>query len=490
MAENPENVKPSQGQPESSLPRRAGQDMTRREAVMTAVGGAALAVAAARVVEGAPSILKARAAVESVPFGMIGTGSRGSYLLKHLKGIDTGQCVAICDIEEAALNKAQQTYGGNPKRYKDYRELLADKNVEAVFVTVPLFLHFPFTKDALEAGKHVFCEKSLVFKPEEVHALRALAASKPKQLLQTGLQRRYSAMYQAARQMIEKGLLGEVDYVQAQWHRDPGWKMKKDVPELGNWRLFRKWSGGVVAELASHQIDVADWMLGMTPEAVLGLGTHDFMMDGRDILDNVQLIYKYPKGRRLVWTGISTSSHWAGVGGQRTEMGEIICGTQGSIEITLGDDINKPIGMWFREPTPPSKVEDAKNKKKEEVKAGATMVSAAGSRPLPILLDKDLMKGNESFLEKEMKFARQWLYMKGVMVPLEDKNPVDTELESFFDACHTLKRPKADLEVGLNDSIAVILSNIALDEARMVAFNEIEKMGKPGQKAAKPVKTA
>jgi len=490
MAENSKDVKPWPGQPASRQAPGAAQGMSRREAVKTAVGGAALAVAAGRLVKGAPAILTARGAANPVPFGMVGTGSRGSYLLKHLKAIDSGQCVAICDIDDAAMNKAQQTYGGNPKRYKDYRELLADKNVEAVFVTVPLFLHFPITKDALDAGKHVFCEKSLVFKPEEVHELRALVAAKPKQLLQTGLQRRYSGMYQAARQMIEKGILGEVSYVQAQWHRDPGWKMKKDVPELGNWRLFRKWSGGVVAELASHQIDVADWMLGMTPEAVMGLGTHDFMMDGRDILDNVQLIYKYPKGRRLAWTGISTSSHWAGLGGQRTEMGEVICGTQGSIEITLGDDIHKPIGMWFREPAPPAQVEEAKNKKKEEVKAGATMISAAGSRPLPILLDKDLIKGNESFLEKEMKFARQWLYMKGVMVPLEDKNPVDTELESFFDGCQTLKRPKADLEIGLNDSIAVILSNIALDEGRMVAFNEIEKMGKPGQKPAKPVKTA
>ena len=71
-----------------------------------------------------------------------------------------------------------------------------------------------------------------------------------------------------------------------------------------------------------------------------------------------------------------------------------------------------------------------------------------------------MMKGNESFFEKETKFARQWLYSKGVLVPLEDKNPVDTESESFFDACHTLKRPKADLEVGLNDSTAVILSNL------------------------------
>lgn len=472
MAENLENPK---------------KDMTRRDAVKTAVGAAALVTAAASMIEGAPAIIKARAATNAVQFGMVGTGSRGCYLLKHLKGIDTGRLVATCDINDAALDKAQTTYGGNPKRYKDYRELLADKNVEAVFVTVPLFLHFPVTKDALDAGKHVFCEKSLVFKPEEVHELRALVASKPKQLLQTGLQRRYSAMYQAARQMIEKGTLGEVTYVQAQWNRNPGWKMKKDVGEIGNWRLYRKFSGGVVAELASHQIDVADWMLGMTPESVMGLGTQDFMKDGRDILDNVQLIYKYPKGRRLVWTGIPNSSHWAGVGGQRTEMGEIICGTKGTIHITIGDDTNKPIGMWFLEPTPPAKVEEAKGKK-EATKAGATMVSAAGTKALPILLDKDLMKGNESFLEKEMKFARQWLYMKGVMVPLEDKNPVDTELESYFDGCRTLKRPKADLEVGLNDSTAVILSNLALDEGRMVAFNEIDKMGKGGAKpVAKPV---
>jgi hypothetical protein len=96
------------------------------------------------------------------------------------------------------------------------------------------------------------------------------------------------------------------------------------------------------------------------------------------------------------------------------------------------------------------------------------------------------MTGNESFLEKEMKFARLWLYQKGVLVPEEEKNPVDTELESFFNDCRTGGHPKADLEVGLNDSIAVILSNLAMDEARMVQFNEIEKMGKPGAPAAKP----
>jgi predicted dehydrogenase len=453
------------------------KDMTRRDAVKVAGAATLATIAAARQAQAGPLIRTAKAQTNSIQYGMVGTGSRGTYLLKHLAGIDNGRCVAVCDISDDALTKAVQTIGGNPKKYKDWRELLADKNVEAVFVTVPLFLHYAVTKDALEAGKHVFCEKSMVFTPEEVHGIRKLAHDRPKQTLQVGLQRRYSAMYQAARQMVEKGVIGEVTYVQAQWHRNPGWKMKKDQPKMANWRLYREYSGGLVAELGSHQIDIADWMMGMTPEAVLGLGSRDFMHDGRDILDNVQLIYKYPKGRRLVWTGIPGSSHWAGVGGQRTEMGEIICGTGGSIHITVGDDRNMPIGMWFREPNPP-KVEEAKGKKKEAWKAGATMVAAAGSRPLPILLEKDLMTGKESFLEKEMKFARLWLYQKGILVPEEPTNPVDTSLYSFFSDCQTGKRPRADIEVGLADSIAVILSNKALDEGRTVQFNEIESMGK------------
>jgi len=459
------------------------KEFTRRDA-LKAAGAATLATVVTAKAASGPLIRTAKADTNAVQYGMVGTGSRGTYLLKHLKSIDAGKCVAICEVADDAMDKAVQTIGGSPKRYKDWRELLADKNVEAVFVTVPLFLHFPVTKDALEAGKHVFCEKSMVFRADEVYQLRALAGARPKQTLQVGLQRRYSQMYQTARQMIEKGMLGEVTYVQAQWNRNPGWKMKKDKPEIANWRLFRKYSGGAVAELASHQLDIADWMMGMTPEAVMGLGSHDFIFDGRDIYDNIQLIYKYPKGRRMVWTGISTSSHWAGLGGQRTEMGEIISGTQGTIHITLGDDNNKPMGMWFKEPTPPPTA--TAGTKKENFKAGATMVSAAGSRPLPILLSKDQMQGNESFLEKEMKFARLWLYQKGVLAPLEEKNPVDTELEHFFNDCRTNGRPRADIEVGLNDSIGVILSNKALDEGRMVAFNEIEKLSKQGATAEDP----
>lgn len=447
-------------------------DLSRRDVVKIA-GMASAAVG--------PYLQKVRAANEPVQYGFIGTGSRGSYLLGHLSKIDTGRCTAVCDINQTALDHGAQVIGANPQKFKDYRELLGAKNIDAVLIAVPLFEHFRVTRDSLEAGKHVFCEKSLVFKPEEVHGLRALTAAHPKQVLQVGLQRRYSKFYQAVRDMVEKGVLGDVKHVYAQWHRDPGWTMKGDpkTNRLANWRLFREYSGGLTAELASHQIDVSDWMLGATPEFVMGLGEQNTMHDGRDINDNIQLIFRYPGGKKLLYSAICTSSHLPLLNGTRTEMGELIMGTEGSVHITVGDDTHPATAMWFPEPPKPR----ASGEKKEAFKAGATMVSAAGGKSLPILLPKDQVTGNEGFLDRELKFARRWLYTKGVMVPEEDKNPVDTELESFFENIRDGKRPRADVEVGLEDSIAVMLANLCMDQERRVYFNEIQKMGVPGKKA-------
>jgi hypothetical protein len=113
------------------------------------------------------------------------------------------------------------------------------------------------------------------------------------------------------------------------------------------------------------------------------------------------------------------------------------------------------------------------------------MVASGGAaRPIPIMTSDLDFTGNEGFLDREVKFARRWLTTKGVLLQEEQRNPVDVELESFFQNCRDGKRPKADLEVGMADSIAVILSNMAMDEGRRVYFNEIEKMGRGESKAA------
>src|SRR5436309_1208646 len=178
-------------------------NLTRRDAVKIA-GTVGAAVSAAVQLGGAPAIVKA--AGDQIRFGLIGTGSRGDYLLKHLKDIDNGRCVALSDIIQEHLDRSAQTIGTNPGKYKDYRELLSRNDVDAVIIAVPLFMHFPVTKDALLAGKHTFCEKSLVFKAEQVYELRSLVAAHPKQVMQVGLQRRYSKYYQTVKNMVDKGI--------------------------------------------------------------------------------------------------------------------------------------------------------------------------------------------------------------------------------------------------------------------------------------------
>ena len=472
--------------PEDVMENR--NEVNRREFVKRSAG----VVGAAAVVLPRLKAQSAKSPNSIVNYGFIGPGSRGQQLLQHLSKIETGRCIAMCDIYPENLKKGIKAVGGNPEPYHDYRELLAHKGVDAVYVAVPLYKHFEITKAALLAGKHVFCEKSLVFKPEEVHELRALAASRPNQILQVGLQRRYSQFYQVARQMIERGMLGRLTHIQAQWHRNGDWRRPvkdKSLEEQFNWRLYRKYSGGLAAELASHQIDIADWMFGSYPESVLGVGGIDYWKDSRDIYDNIQLIFTYPKGEKLIYHSITTNAHmpFKGLRGVR-EVGEVIMGDAGTIHISL--DRGTGHGMWFREPNAP-KPQPKAGGAKENWTAGATVMEGAVTRGFPILAGGEIESSeSDSFVTKELKFAKRWLYSKGVLVPEELRDPVAVELEDFLLCIRDNKKPKADLEVGLHDSIAVILAHVAMDQERKVKFSEIESMGKKGQppKAQPPAK--
>lgn len=448
--------------------------------------GAASAAAILPKAKGAPLVRTAKAAGMQVNYGFIGPGSRGFRLLqRHLQHIEIGNCVGICDIYQPNLQKAVDLFDGKPNSYTDYRKLLEQKDVEAVFITTPLFMHFPVMRDALEAGKHVFCEKSLVFKPEEVHAVRELHEKRPNQVIQVGLQRRYSSFYRTAKEMIDKGVIGRITHVHAQWHRNKSWRRGVKDPsreEQINWRMYRKYSGGLCAELMSHQVDVADWMIGSKPKSVMGVGGIDYWKDGRDIYDNISLIFTYPEGEKLQYSSIMTNRH---IQGRRTPgdgCREIIMGTDGAIEITL---IPGGEGMWFRDPM---REKMGEQKEVEEAWiAGATVADMVEQgEGLPIIPGaQDLNSGDVGFIEKEVEFAKRWLYNKGIMAPKEDRDPEYKELESFLLAVRDGGKPKADVEVGLQDSVAVILANHCMDEERKVYFSEIEQMGVDGVQLTK-----
>jgi predicted dehydrogenase len=458
---------------------RNREAMTRREAAVALAGGAV-------ALSGCGGRARARAKDE-VRFGLIGAGARGTFLLERLAQVDNGRCVALCDIYEPNLENARQRAAAGTRTYRDYRRLLDDPQIEAVIVATPLFRHFEMTRDALLAGKHVFCEKSLVFRPQEIKELRELKLAHPKQVLQTGLQRRYSPFYRAARQMIEKGILGKVMHIRAQWHRNGAGRRRVQDPRLErqiNWRFYREYSGGLAAELASHQFDVADWMFGATPEFVSGVGGIDYWKDGRETYDNIHLIFRYPQGQKLVYTSISYNGHLSLLGGARPNFGEEICGTAGTIHITIGDAANPAVGpamaMWFREPGRPRASEG--KKREENWVAGATISNEREiSKGLPILLPQDQISKADHLLEREYKHARMWLYKHDILLPEEERNPVELMLEDFFHCCLTGRRPAAGLEVGLQDSESVILSNLAMDEGRRVFFHEMSSLERAGE---------
>lgn len=468
----------------------SNNSVNRRDFVKTA--GLATA-AAASVLSAGPAIHKAKAAGKAVQYGFIGPGSRGYRLLeRHLQHSDAGVCVALCDNYEPNLSAAMKLFGGKPTAYTDYHKLLENKDVEAVYIATPLYMHYPIMKDALEAGKHVFCEKSLVFTPAEVHGLRALHEAHPNLTIQVGLQRRYSSFYQTAKQMIDKGVIGKVTHIFAQWHRNTNWRRKVTDPSMEdqiNWRLYRKYSGGLAAELMSHQVDVADWVFGSTPKSVMGVGGIDYWKDGRDIYDNIQLAFEYPGGEKLLYSAISTNRHIMGRRIPGDGCREVIMGTDGAIELTL---IPYGEGMWFLDPMKEKMGEEANKAKEEQWIAGATVADTlAQGEGLPIVPGiKDLSSPDVGFIEKEVEMAKRWLYQKGIMSPAEDKDPEYKELESFLIDVRDGGKPKADIEVGLQDSIAVMLANMCVDEQRKIHFSEIEAMGKEGVQMTEAPKKA
>ena len=201
-------------------------DVTRRDFLKTA---AAVAAVSALPGVSAPAILANPGPSDAVPYGMIGTGTEGCTLLSFLATIPEGRCLATCDIYPPNLKKGVETIGNNPQTYVDYRQLLDRKDIDAVLICTPLHLHAQMTIDALHAGKHVFVEKSMFFKEEEGEQIRKAAVAHPKQVLQVGLQRRSSILYNVAMEMIRKGALGKITFVQAHWHRNSDWR--RPVPD-------------------------------------------------------------------------------------------------------------------------------------------------------------------------------------------------------------------------------------------------------------------
>ncbi len=168
---------------------------------------------------------------ERLSFACIGMGGQmRGYLIPELGKIDQ-QIVAICDVDQRQRESALQVKGlTNAKAYHDYRELLdKETGVDAVIIATPDHWHVPICQAALQAGKHVYCEKPLAHSVAECRALEMLAKSHPKLATQTGNQGCSTEGFRRSFEVIQSGLLGTVTEVHV-WHPGHVWPNGVDRP--------------------------------------------------------------------------------------------------------------------------------------------------------------------------------------------------------------------------------------------------------------------
>ncbi|HTQ10686.1 MAG TPA: Gfo/Idh/MocA family oxidoreductase, partial [Fimbriimonadaceae bacterium] len=192
---------------------------------------------------------------KKLKIGIIGTGGISHVHLKGYASVpEKCEVVAFCDIKPDVLKAVSEKYGPG-KTFLDYRDLLREKDIDAVSVCTPNNCHMQLTVDALNAGKHVLCEKPMGMNAAECKRMCA-AAKKNRKNLQIGLQTRFSPAGRFMSAYIEGGGMGDVYYARAQALRRrgvPGWGVFIDKVQQG---------GGPLIDIGVHILDFTLFLMG------------------------------------------------------------------------------------------------------------------------------------------------------------------------------------------------------------------------------------
>jgi len=246
----------------------------------------------------------------TINVGIIGTGDRGSGLIPFINQIENLNVVACCDILPFRLENGIKKSPKNTIAYKNYKKLLENKDIDAVLIATPFSTHYQIASDAIDAGKHVYCEKTMVRGIyDNLNLVKKVKKSNI--IFQTGHQYHSSRLYAHVVDMINSNKIGKVSYFECQWNRNGNWRRPVSDPSLErliNWRMYKEYSGGLVAELCSHQIDFVNWVLNDNPSKIMGSGGIDYWKDGRETFDNVHLIFEYSSGVKAKFTSLTSNA--------------------------------------------------------------------------------------------------------------------------------------------------------------------------------------
>ncbi|MBT8205833.1 MAG: Gfo/Idh/MocA family oxidoreductase, partial [Eudoraea sp.] len=270
---------------------------------------------------------------EQINCAVIGVRSRAKAHIMAIHQDANAKILYNCDVDDVIIeaNNAwcQKNIGYVPRVEKDFRKILEDKDVDAVFIATPEHWHAPMAIMAMQAGKHVYVEKPCSHNPHENELLVA-AQKKYGKKVQMGNQQRSARTSMMAVEDISKGVIGEVYKGEAYYSNNRGSigvGQKIEVPPTLNWELwqgpapreeyrdnihpynwhwFRSWGTGEIHNNGTHEIDICRWALGVDlPETVTSFGGKYTYEDDWEFVDNQQVTYTFPGNKFLTWSGHS-----------------------------------------------------------------------------------------------------------------------------------------------------------------------------------------
>jgi predicted dehydrogenase len=312
------------------MPEMGNDGQRSRRLFMRRLGQGTIGVAGASIL--APEIASANkrtirrngptySANDQIQIAVIGAGGMGSADVDTAISIPGVKIVAACDCYEGRLTIAKEKWGDDLYTTRDYREILARKDIDAVIVGTPDHWHQQISIEAMKSGKGVYCEKPMVHKIEEGAAL-IKAQKETGQTFQVGSQGMSSLGNETARQLYLDGAIGELNYAEGFWARNsPVGAWQYTIPEdaseetcdwdmfVGNaskrpfdpvrffrWRNYRDYGTGVSGDLFVHLFSSLHFIVGSHgPNRISATGGLRYWKDGREVPDILLGMFDYPE---------------------------------------------------------------------------------------------------------------------------------------------------------------------------------------------------
>ena len=323
----------------------------RRVFLQSVAKTAAVAVATTRL---QPLLAQAapRSPNDTIQLALVGAGIQGQSDTRFALQVPGVKLVAVADCYDGRLTHAKELWGADIFTTRDYREILARKDVDAVLIATPDHWHKQAAVDAVHAGKDVYLEKPMIHLysdgPEIIEAARST-----NRLLQVGSQRVSSIIYAKAKELLASGAIGKLNMVTARWDRNSSigawnysipldastetcdWpRFEGSAPKIPfsaerffQWRKWKDYGSGVAGDLFVHLFSGTHFITGSNgPTRAMATGGLRFWKDGRDANDVLLALFDYPEGFNL-------SLHVNFVDGGEESEGFLFTGSEGLMEI-------------------------------------------------------------------------------------------------------------------------------------------------------------